>query len=48
VSALTDKEKARMVTLWCSKGRELEESKFKLHLVRKGNSPFWVEYFKGY
>ncbi len=48
VSSLTPDQKARMATLWCSKGRELEESKFKLHLVRKGTSPFWCEYFKGY
>jgi replicative DNA helicase len=48
ISSLTPDQKARMATLWCSKGRELEESKFKLHLVRKGTSPFWCEYFKGY
>jgi replicative DNA helicase len=48
VSSLTPEQKSRMATLWCSKGRELEESKFKLHLVRKGNSPFWCEYYKGY
>lgn len=47
VSAFTDKEKSRMATLWCSKGRELEESKFKLHLVRRGSSPFWSEWTKG-
>lgn len=48
VTNLPDKEKARMATLWCSKGRELEESKFKLHLARRGNSPFWGEWAKGY
>lgn len=48
VSNFTDKEKSRMATLWCSKGRELEESKFKLHLVRRGTSPFWGEWQKGY
>lgn len=47
VSSLTDREKARMATLWCSKGRELEESKFKIHLTRKGESPFWAEWAKG-
>lgn len=36
--------KARMATLWCSKGRELEQSKFKIHLARQGKSPFWGEY----
>jgi len=44
VSGLTPEQKAKMATLWCSKGRELEESKFKLHLIRRGNSPFWAEY----
>lgn len=44
VSGLTPEQKAKMATLWCSKGRELEESKFKLHLVRRGNSPFWAEF----
>lgn len=48
VSNLSEKDKARMATLWCSKGRELEESKFKLHLVRRGTSPFWGEWSKGY
>ena len=48
VTNLPAEQKARMATLWCSKGRELEESKFKLHLARKGNSPFWSEYYKGY
>jgi replicative DNA helicase len=37
-------KKARMATLWCTKGRELEESRFKIHLVRKGKSPFWAEF----
>jgi replicative DNA helicase len=44
VSGLLEEQKKKMVTLWCSKGRELEESKFKIHLVRKGLSPFWGEY----
>lgn len=48
VANLSTEQKARMVTLWCSKGRELEESKFKLHLVRRGSSPFWGEWTKGY
>lgn len=36
--------KKHMATLWCSKGRELEQSKFKIHLTRRGSSPFWAEY----
>lgn len=36
--------KKKMVTLWNSKGREMEESKFRIHLIRKGNSPFWGEF----
>lgn len=44
VSGLPAEQKKKMVTLWCSKGRELEESKFKIHLVRKGTSPFWGEF----
>lgn len=48
VSNLPETTKSRMATLWCSKGRELEESKFKLHLVRRANSPFWGEWTKGY
>ncbi len=48
VANLPPEQKSKMVTLWCSKGRELEESKFRLHLVRRGNSPFWSEWFKGY
>lgn len=36
--------KKKMSTLWCSKGRELEESRFKIHLIRRGSSPFWGEY----
>jgi len=42
--SLSSEVKARMATLWCSKGRELEQSKFKIHLARKGKSPFWGEY----
>lgn len=41
---LSVSQKSKMATLWCSKGRELEKSKFKVHLVRQGNSPFWGEY----
>jgi replicative DNA helicase len=48
LSNVSPEQKAKMATLWCSKGRELEESKFKLHLVRRGNSPFWGEWMKGY
>lgn len=38
-----EEDKKRMATLWCSKGRELEESKFSITLTRRGNSPFWGE-----
>ena len=41
---LTQEMRKTMSTLWCSKGRELEQSKFKIHLTRKGSSPFWAEY----
>lgn len=41
---LREDDTKKMVTLWCKKGRELENSDFNLHLVRKGNSPFFAEY----
>jgi replicative DNA helicase len=41
---LREEDEKRMSTLWCRKGRELENSDFNIHLVRKGNSPFWTEY----
>lgn len=41
---LREEQTKRMTTLWCRKGRELENSDFHLHLVRKGNSPFFGEY----
>lgn len=44
VKNLPPKKQDKMATLWCTKGRELEESRFKLHLVRRGDSPFWGEY----
>jgi replicative DNA helicase len=33
-----------MATLWCKKGRDMENSDFHVHLVRKGKSPFFAEY----
>lgn len=44
VSDLKSADKEKMATLWCSKGRDLEQSKFKKHLVRRGSSPFWGEF----
>jgi replicative DNA helicase len=44
VEYLPSAQKARMATLWCAKGRELEESRFKIHLTRRGKSPFWAEF----
>ena len=44
ITGLTPVQKAKMATLWCSKGRDLEQSKFKTHLVRQGSSQFWGEY----
>lgn len=44
IDALKPEDRKRMCTLWCSKGRELEESKFRIHLVRQGKSPFWGEW----
>lgn len=41
---LKQDQRAKMTTLWCRKGRELENSDFHIHLVRKGNSPFFAEY----
>lgn len=44
VAGVEAEDRKRMATLWCSKGRELERSKFNIPLVRKGTSPFWAEY----
>lgn len=41
---LREQQTKKMVTLWCRKGRELENSDFHLHLVRRGASPFFAEY----
>lgn len=41
---LREEQEKKMVTLWCKKGRELENSDFHIHLVRKGTSPFFAEY----
>ncbi|MBM3182274.1 MAG: hypothetical protein FJZ86_18300 [Chloroflexi bacterium] len=41
---LREAETKRMATLWCKKGRELENSDFHIHLVRQGLSPFFGEY----
>ena len=40
---VSEEEKRRMATLWVKKGRELEEPRVRVHLVRKQNSPFWGE-----
>ena len=42
-SFYTADEKARMATLWVKKGRELEDPRVKVNLVRKQGSPFWGE-----
>jgi replicative DNA helicase len=44
IEYLPSAQKSKMATLWCAKGRELEESRFKIHLIRKGASPFWGEF----
>lgn len=44
VASLPAEQRAGMRTLWCTKGKEIEESNFKVHLVRRGASPFWGEY----
>lgn len=41
---LREEDTKRMATFWCKKGRELENSDFHIHLVRKGKSPFFAEY----
>lgn len=41
---LREDEKKKMVSLWCKKGRELEDSSFVIHYVRRGKSPFFQEY----
>jgi replicative DNA helicase len=44
VKDLPKSVKDKMATLWCTKGRELEESRFKMHLIRQGDRPFWGEF----
>lgn len=44
VSSLRQDVKDKMATLWCSKGRELEKSKFRINLIRQGSKPFWAEF----
>lgn len=44
VQGLPAETKKKMATLWCTKGRELEESQFKVHLIRRESGPFWGEY----
>jgi replicative DNA helicase len=39
----SEEEKKRMATLWVKKGRELEDPRVRVNLVRKQNSPFWGE-----
>jgi len=40
---VTEKDKKSRATLWMKKGREMENSMFNLHLVRKTPSPFFGE-----
>ena len=40
---VTEQEKKNRATLWMKKGRELEDSRFLIHLVRKSPSPFFGE-----
>lgn len=42
-SGFSEEDQKRMATLWVSKGRELEQSRFSINLTRRGTSPFWVE-----
>jgi hypothetical protein len=39
----SEEDKKRMATLWCRKGRELEDPHIRVHLVRRQNSPLWGE-----
>ena len=41
---LREEQTKKMITVWCKKGRELENSDFHVHMVRKGASPFFAEY----
>lgn len=40
---VTEQEKKTRATLWMKKGRELEDSMFNIHLVRRSPSPFFGE-----
>ena len=40
---ITETDKKTRATLWMKKGRELEDSMFNIHLVRKSPSPFFGE-----
>jgi len=40
---ITEMDKKTRATLWMKKGRELEDSMFNIHLVRKSPSPFFGE-----
>jgi len=45
LQGVPQKTLAKMATLWCTKAREVEEmSRFKIHMTRRGSSPFWGEY----
>lgn len=44
----TEEQKKKMATLWVSKSREMEQSKFSINLIRQGLSPFWGEYAEGF
>jgi replicative DNA helicase len=38
-----EEDKKRMATLWCKKGRNLEDPAFHINLVRRPHSPLWAE-----
>jgi replicative DNA helicase len=43
LSFYTDDQKKRMATLWVKKGRELEDPRLRVQLVRRAPSPFFGE-----
>jgi replicative DNA helicase len=46
LSFVTEEEKKSMATLWCKKGRELEDPRLRIGLVRRKPSPFFGELAK--
>ena len=43
LSYISPEDMKRMATLWVKKGRELEDPRVRVNLVRRMNSPFWGE-----